>query len=237
MYKNRFILLLFLSFIFQQGLQAQDFFGAGFTGKYNYGVNVKYDGSLWAGVNFNFQNFGNLGSRPWHYNAVISTRLNDGIDKVRGDFGLAQIYSNNGNEADFGLATRYGLQLDYCPVPKSSTPTNTSLSLNISLKPGLFDVGSTVTGNINIRPLQYSFGCGSLTGAGTDATPSLTYPITSKIGLGVHYDYTNAANLSSNGRYHFSADALYNINLDLDSDTECDPDEGLSIQMSHNMRF
>ncbi|MFY0643516.1 MAG: hypothetical protein JXR19_03545 [Bacteroidia bacterium] len=216
---------------------SQDFYGANFTGKYTYGVNISYDGDLWAGVNANYRNFGNFGGRALDYNLNAAVKLDNGISKTRVDFGLAQLYSDNTQIGGrFGLGARYGIGTEFCTSSRDARNSNSRIDLTISLRPGYFNQSAAFTGVIDITPLSYNFGCGGYSDADPKPMPRLEFNPLDRFQVGAHYDFTTA-DAFNNGRYHLTTDLRYLVPIGT-NENDCDPaDSDISIRMSHSMRF
>ena len=233
MNKIKLSILLFCMLCILPSVQAQDFYGASSTGKYTVGVNLKYDGNLWAGVNFNLRNFRNFGQLPVDYNTTAAVKIDQGVSSINWNLGVGHLWADDQLvNNDFGFGARYGLNLDHCLGQTDPNVPNTTIGLELSFKPGIFNFQEAINANINITPLEYSSHCGGESGF----TPKLEFSVLNNLEIGAHYDWANTS-FGSAGNYHFSGDVNYDISTPFDTEPACDPEGGLSIQMSHSLRF
>ncbi len=203
--------LTFFSF----NTNAQDFYGAGLTGRHTIGASVKYDGDFWVGVNYNLRNFAGPFTRPLDFNLQTAVKIDKGIDNIAAEFGLSQVYANgNDFNAGFGLGTRLGFKYEYCSIQnlEEDKICCSSVSANISLKPGYYGGSTAFTANFETDYLKFYLGCANsgYTKEETIGGDKFDLRVFESLDVGLHLDATNGAKRRRG--LHYTADvnhALY----------------------------
>lgn len=241
-------------------ISAQDFYGAGATGRHTWGVNVKYNGDFWVGTHYNIRRFGNFGTRPLDFNIVTELKIDKGLSGAATELSVNQVYADgNDFQAGFGLGADYGIRAEFCPLMKKGedNPCTSSLSLNVGLKPGYYSGGYAVAANVETDIVKFYFGESNY---GYNKEPKedskVDVRIFEKIGVGAHADYTNA--IKGGGRFHLTADYDYDVYIGMknnkawntfyegveyadDSDSNSGnctmPERNFGIRTSLSMRF
>lgn len=200
------ILCLFILMCLAIPATSQDFFGANFTGKHTWGLNVKYNGDFWVGTHYNIRRFGGFNSRPLDFNVVAEVKINKGISGIGTELGFGQVYADGKDFVNsFGLGVRYGLRAEFCPImykgKEEEKIAYSSLSINTALKPGYYANAYCVAGDIDVDIVKFNFGCSKI----ENFESKFDVDVFDRLSVGLHTDWTNA--LKGNGRYHLTFDA------------------------------